>query len=379
MQYDFDTPIDRTGTCSEKWEKYRNMDIIPMWVADMDFKVPEPILEALEQRLSHPVFGYSAIPAQLYRTVADYVDKYYGWTIDPDWIVWCPGIVSALNVACRGLVDPDQSIVTTVPVYPPFLAAPKNAGRRLVTVPMIEENNRMVFDKAGLEAALSDNAGLFILCSPCNPCGTVFTESELATLIGLCQKYDVALCSDEIHCDFILDETRSHIPAASLEAARRLKIITLMAPSKTFNIPGLSCSFAVIEDIGLRKRFCRASAGIVPGVNVFGITAAQAAYSQCSDWLAGLIDYLRNNRDMVVSRVNGFKGCRVLPIEATYLAWIDVRKTGISNPVQFFEKAGVGLSDGEAFGQKGFVRLNFGCPVSRLKQGLDRMETALSL
>jgi len=377
MKYNFDDIIDRSATDSLKWEKYKNTDILPMWVADMDFKAPPAILETLHKRIEHGILGYTDIPERLNHIIQDKMKTLYDWKIDRDWLIWVPGVVCALNLVCRIFCGPEETIVTTTPIYPPFLAAPENSEKPLVTVPMIEANHRLTLDFETLEKEFKNNAGLFMLCSPYNPCGTVFTLDEINRLVTLCSDNDVIICSDEIHSDFVLDENKRHIPTASVSQTAEKRTITLMAPSKTYNIPGLGCSFAIIPDQQHRALFNRSLTGLIPHVNLLGLFAAKAAYTDCDDWLCQLIDYLKSNRDMVYNRVNKMKGCRVFPIESTYLAWIDVRGTGLTDPVAFFEQAGVGLSDGSYFGQKGFVRLNFGCPKSVLEKGLNRMEKAL--
>ncbi|MFU8769066.1 MAG: MalY/PatB family protein [Desulfotignum sp.] len=252
-----------------------------------------------------------------------------------------------------------------------------HCGKPLTTLPMVRTSGRSTLDFDALEQAFQKRPAVFLFCSPYNPCGTLFTGAELDRLVHLCETYDVILCSDEIHCDFVLDPENRHIPAATISRTAARRTITLMAPSKTYNIPGLGCAFAVISDPDLRSRFKAACEGIVPTVNLMGLAAAKAAYGSCDPWLAELIPYLARNRDTVMERINTLPGCRLDPIEATYLAWIDVRDTGLNDPVTFFEQAGVGLSDGIFFGTRGFVRLNFGCPAAVLEKGLERMAQAL--
>jgi cystathionine beta-lyase len=348
-----------------------------MWVADMDFCTPPEIISALRHRLNHDIFGYTLVPEQLNMTIVDRMKTLYNWAIDKEAVIWLPGVVSGLNVACRAFGSAMAAIATTVPVYPPFLSAPSNCGIPLMTIPMKEQDHRYVLDLEHIETTFKKGVSLFMLCSPHNPCGTLFSRSELCALLDLCQTYDVTLCSDEIHADFVLDQGRQHLPVASISSEAADRTITLMAPSKTYNIPGLGASFAIVTNPELKNKFIHSRRGIVPDVNLLGLTAAQAAYAHCDQWLKQLIDYLRCNRDMVVETINRISTCRMLSIEATYLAWIDIRETGIKDPIQFFERAGIGLSDGAFFGQKGFVRLNFGCPASLLKKGLDRFENAL--
>ena len=377
MKYDFDRIIDRTDTSSLKWQKYKDTDILPMWVADMDFQAPPGICQAINKRVEHGVFGYTLVPEHLNQIIVERMQSLYNWTIQAEWISWLPGVVSAMHVAGAELGNPTDAIVTTTPIYPPFLEVPSNCGKQLITVPTINVNQRATLDFNALETQFNKGVSLFLFCSPYNPCGTLFTREELKRLVELCKTYDVIICSDEIHADFVLDNHNHHIPTASISKQAQRQTITLMAPSKTYNIPGLGASFAIISDPKLRNSFNRKRKGMVPDVNLLGLIASQAAYTACDDWLAQLIIYLKINRDMVLQRVNQMKGCQLNPIDATYLAWIDITGTGLKDPVKFFEQAGVGLSDGNFFGQKGFVRLNFGCPRSMLKKGLNRMEKAL--
>lgn len=378
MTYNFDEIIDRSGTSSMKWEKYKGTDIIPMWVADMDFKVPPPVLKAVSRTVEHGIYGYTVVPDSLNETIVEMIAGLYDWKIEKKWIVWTPGVVSALNVCCAISGKPGDKIISTVPVYPPFLSAPSHQGRVLSMVPLKETKSRSTLDFELLEKEFQDSKScLFMFCSPYNPGGTVFSRDEIETLVRICVENDILICSDEIHSDFVLNDRQKHIPTASISKEARKSTITLMAPSKTYNIPGLGCAFAIIPDPDLRNRFKARSKDLIPEVNLIGLAAAQAAYRDCGDWLTQLIRYLRKNRDMVYERVNRMPGCRMKPVDATYLAWIDVRETGINDPAAFFEQAGVGLSDGKFFGRSGFVRLNFGCPESVLEEGLKRMESAL--
>jgi cystathionine beta-lyase len=377
MTWDFETPPDRRNSASQKWDKYAQRDVIPLWVADMDFTSPEPVLRALHQRIEHGVMGYTLPPASLVTAVQEYLHRRYAWTIEPDWLVWLPGLVTGLNVACRAVGSPGDEVITATPVYPPFLTAPVHAGRQRVAVPMAADRDRWQWDFDRLDAAAGSRARLLLLCSPHNPVGRVFSKTELERLVEWCNRRDVIICSDEIHCDLVLDRERPHIPTATLNAAARDRTITLMAPSKTFNIPGLGCAFAVIAAPELRRRFRHAMAGIVPSVNLMGYVAAEAAYRHGWAWHAALLEVLRANRDRVQAAVRAMPGLATWPVEATYLTWIDVRPSGIEQPAAFFEDGGVGLSDGAEFGLPGFVRLNFGCAPDLLEKALARMAAAL--
>jgi cystathionine beta-lyase len=376
--FDFDSVPERHGTGSEKWDRYRGRDVIPMWVADMDFRSPPAVVDALRRRVEHGVFGYTGPTPEATTAVVEMLLQDHGWAVEPEWIVWLPGLVSGLNVTCRAVGEPGDEVLTLVPVYPPFLSAPRNSGRGVVRVPMQEAGNRWTIDFEHLAAAVTPRTRLLLLCNPHNPVGRVFGRPELERLAEIAAAADLVVCADEIHCGLVLDPGLAHIAFATLgpEAARRS--ITLMAPSKTFNLAGLGCAFAVIPAEPLRRRFVQAKAGIVPMINPFGYLGAQVAYRECGDWRRALIDYLRRNRDTVAGALAGMPGrMSMAPVEGTYLAWIDVRGVGIDEPVRFFEEAGVGLQDGREFDGPGFVRMNFGCPHRVLMEGLGRMRRAL--
>jgi cystathionine beta-lyase len=375
--FDFDTVIDRRNTACLKWNKYKGRDILPMWVADMDFKSPPSVLKALHERVEHGIFGYAVTPQALIDITVDMLFKQHGWQVHPDWLVWLPGLVTGLNVICRAVGNPGDDVVTAIPVYPPFLSAPLHFQRNVVTVPLEYRNGKWELDFEALEKAITPKTRLFMLCNPHNPVGRVFTREELVQLATICEKHDLIVCADEIHCGMILDPDKIHIPFAGLGTDIQDRTITLMAPSKTYNIAGLGCSFAVISNAKIRQRFVQAMAGIVPRVNVLANTAALAAYQDTSQWLKQLLDCLRDNRDRVFSAVSQMKGFSICHAEATYLSWIDARESGLEDPAGFFENAGVGLSDGAEFGSPGFLRLNFGCPRATLDEALKRMESAI--
>lgn len=377
--FDFDTPVDRTHSDSHKWHKYADRDIIPMWVADMDFQSPPAVMEALHQRVAHGVFGYGRPDPLLKATIIDHLQTAYGWPVAPEWLVWLPGLVTGINVACRSVGRRGAAIATTLPVYPPFLSAPRLAGKKLRTSRMIYNDEQWQVDWDTLQGAVSERTALYLLCNPQNPTGRVFTRKELESLADICLQADAVICADEIHCDLILETGCRHLPFALLSPEVADRTITLLAPSKSFNLPGLGCAFAVISNAKLRQAFKRAMEGIVPHVNVLGLTAAQAAYRHGRPWLSALLEYLRGNRDMTRQRINAIPGLQMGPVEGTYLAWIDTRDGGIEAPVRFFENGGVGLSDGTGFGMPGFVRLNFACPRWRLADALDRVSRAMGV
>lgn len=373
----FDEVIDRAGSDSVKWGKYAGRDILPLWVADMDFAAPPAVLEALHRRLAHGVLGYAEPWPSLAAAVVDHLAGEYGWEIDPAWIVWLPGLVTGLNVACRAV---EGDVLTATPVYPPFLSAPHHSGRRLATAELVQRDGHWRWDWEALEAALTPATRLFLLCHPHNPVGRCWDEGELRALAELCERRDLVVCSDEIHCGLILDRERRHIPFAALSPEIARRTITLMAPSKTFNIPGLGCAFAIISEPRLRRRFTAAMHGIVPHVNVLGLAACEAAFRHADDWHDELLAYLAGNRDRVEAAVARLPGLAMAHVEATYLAWIDARGLKVDNPAMHFETHGLGLSDGADFygsaRTRGWVRLNFGCPRAILDQALERLERA---
>ena len=369
----FDRVIDRRGADSFKWNKYGERDVLPLWVADMDFAAPPAVLTALRQRVEHGVFGYAEPWPSLLDAVSGHLQREYGWCVETQWLVWLPGLVSGLNIACRAV---EGGVLTATPVYPPFLAAPRFSGRSLSIAPLRLNNGEWGWDFPALAAALTPDTRLLLLCHPHNPVGRAWNAAELGELLNFCQRHDLIVCSDEIHCGLLLDESRQHLPLARLSADSARRSITLMAPSKTYNIPGLGCAFAVIPDAALRRRFVGAMAGIVPHVNVLGLVACEAAYRDCDEWHAALLAYLRGNRARLEMAIEAMPGLSVNRVEATYLAWIDARGLGVDHPALFFEAAGVGLASGEDFGLPGWVRLNFGCPMATLNEALERMHAA---
>ncbi len=379
MGFDFDTPVDRRGTASVKWDKYGGRDIVPLWVADMDFPSPPAVLEALRRRVDHGVFGYGNPPPELLNVTVEMLQRAYGWRVDPAWILWLPGLVSGIHLSCRAVGQPGNEVLTTIPIYPPFLTAPVLSDRTCVTAELVQAGGRWEIDFDRLAAAITPRCRMLLLCNPHNPVGRIFSRRELEALAHLCLEHDLVLCSDEIHCQLLLDADRPHIPAAALGSEIAARTITLMAPSKTYNIAGLGCSLAIIPDAALRQRFERVRSGIVPHVNVLGYVATLAAYRSGEAWLAALLDYLRANRDLLVAEIARLPGLATTRPEATYLAWIDARGLGIADPAAFFETHGVGLSDGREFGAPGFVRFNFGCPRSLVREAIARMARAVSL
>lgn len=375
--FDFTTELYREGTGSLKWEKYRGQDILPMWVADMDFRSPAPVIEALRERVEHGVFGYTVAYPSVVDAVVTYLRERQNLEVKKEWLVWMPGLVPALNTASRAFEEPGDSVLTNTPVYPPFLTAPAWQNKELLSVPLMLKEDRWTFDFHAMEAAVNDRTKLFILCNPHNPVGRVFSRDELQSLVQFCKRHRLILVSDEIHCDLILNSDRKHETILNVDEWAYDNSLTLMAPSKTYNIPGLSCSFILIPNARLRSRFQRASRGMITEINCMGYVGCEAAYRHGEPWRQGLLEVLRRNRDIIYNFVaKEMPKIRMYPMEATYLAWMDVRELGLENPDKHFEAHGVGLSNGALFGSPGWLRFNFGCPESMVIKALERMKQA---
>ena len=372
----FDSVPDRRHTNSLKWDKYPGKDILPLWVADMDFMSPPEVIDAAVAASKFGNFGYAKCPPSLVEAVIERCNKLYKWKVEPSWIVWLPGMVCALNVCCRALEKDNPKVYTQTPIYPPFLTAPGNFGLSSERIPMKLEGDRFTFDFETIENLDTKPGDLFMLCHPHNPVGTAFTEQELIRLSKWITENNLFICSDEIHCDLILDPDSQHFPIASLAPELSARCITLMAPSKTFNLPGFGCSFAVISDSGLRIKFKKALQGIVPDPPAMGFLLAEKAYRFGEPWRHELLAYLRKNRDLAYTEISKMPNLRPFCPEATYLLWIDANSLPVDNPHQYFEQHGVGLSDGKDFGAPGFLRLNLGCTYDLLKKALLRMENA---
>ncbi|MCC6614578.1 MAG: PatB family C-S lyase [Anaerolineae bacterium] len=380
VDFNFEHDVDRRGTHAIKWDRY-GADVLPMWVADMEFAVPPQVIEAVQRRLQHPVFGYQADAPELRAIIAERMGARYGWQVDPDWIVILPGVVSALNMAVYGMTSPGDAVLMTPPIYPPFIHLSEHQNRQIhaVEMPFTREGHVLNYelDFDGLEAAAADaRSRMFLFCNPHNPTGRVFTRAELERVADLCERHDLILCSDEIHCDVVYSGNQ-HIPVASLSPEIARRTVTLIAPSKTFNMPGMACSAAIVPDATLRARLRETAFGFGLLPNVFGYVAAAAAYSEGQPWVDALVQHLERNRDTVVEFVGAqMPGIHVTRPEGTFLAWMDCRELGIDNPYQYFlEHAKVALNDGAPFGAggQGFVRLNFGCSHDMLMQALSQM------
>lgn len=384
MPYNFDEVIERRSSGCFKWNQFET-DVLPMTVADMDFRAPQPIIDALQRTVNHGVFGYEWPREDLLQLICERMQKLYEWSVQPEEIIILPGLRVGLSLVCAALSDGDNAAITFTPVYPPFLSAPSNHGMASQTVPLKRVANgeilRYEMDLERFSAALTKSTKLLNFCHPHNPVGRAFTAEELRQVGDICVKNDMVICSDEIHCDLLMGETK-HIPFACISPEISDRCITLMSPSKTFNISGLGAAYAIVQNKELRHRFKKKVDGVHAEINMAGISAFKAAYANCESWLTELLAYLLKNRehyeDFFLKNLPGIK--TTIP-EATYLTWIDCRDLKLEgNPYQFFLKnARVGLNDGIPFGDggEGFVRFNFASPRSQVIAALERMKAAL--
>ena len=371
MKFDFDAPLERAGTWSTRWERYAGRDVIPLWVADSDFRAAPCILEALQKRIEHGVFGYTSAPEELREAIVERLERLYRWRIEPSWIVFLPGVVPGLHLAARKLLPPDGHALIPTPVYQHFKRAVELAPRAYAELQLVLQHGRWVFDEDEIKRSIRRNTRLFFLCNPQNPGGTVFTRSELERIAELAR--GLVIVSDEIHCELVLERDLRHVPIASLAPEISRRTVTLMSPNKAFNIPAAGCAWAIIEDAALRHAFSsEVTAHVLHSPSVFGYAAALAAYTGGDEWLAAQVDYLRANRDFLEREID----LPMAHVEATYLAWIDCSSLGVADPHAHFLAHGVALSPGAQFGDPRFARLNFGTQRARLKQALERIRSA---
>jgi cystathionine beta-lyase len=386
MRYDFDHVPDRRPTDSIKWNKYQ-ADVIPLWVADMDYTAAEPIQRALRVRIEHGVYGYPdthsslGMFSDLRDMLVERMQRLYNWQISAEDLLFLPGVITGLNLTCHAVAEPGGNVLVQTPVYPPFLNVAQNAGMECNDVELERRNGHYEIDWEAFEGRLNKQTKLFILCNPHNPVGRVFRRDELKRMAEICLRNGVMICSDEIHCD-LLYKGKKHVPIASMDTEIAKNTVTLMSPTKTFNIAGLQCSFAIVQNQALRQKLEQAMKGLVIWVNLIGLTAALAAYREGQEWLEQALHYLEGNRNYLYEYVRDqLPMLQMIKPEGTYLAWLDCRNAGIQgSPYEFFLKeARVGLNDGATFGGggEGFVRLNFACSWVLLTMALERMKSAI--
>ena len=386
-RYDFDEIIPRENTHAVKYDLRKAVfgagDVTPLWVADMDFKTPDFIVEAIKERVAHEIYGYTVVPASFYEAVQSWMDRRHGWAIDREWVVCCPGVVPSLVLAVLAFSRPGDAVIVQPPVYYPFFSVIEQNERTVLNNPLILRGGRLSMDYDHLAACLDRNAAMMFLCSPHNPGGTVWDRRELERLTALCADKGVPIVSDEIHGDLVFPGHK-HIPAASVSGQAAQNTVTLLSPTKTFNTAGLTLSAAIIPNRDLRRRFRQVMENMhLTVVNVLSLVACEAAYRHGENWLTQLLAYLENNLHFTEAffrqRIPQIK---VIRPEGTYLVWLDCRGLGLDPDrlnAWMVEHAKVGLNDGRRFGTGGehYLRLNIACPLSILKEALERMAAAV--
>ncbi|MEN9974251.1 MAG: hypothetical protein RLZZ282_257 [Verrucomicrobiota bacterium] len=378
MLFDFDQPLVRRASGCIKYD--RRPDLDPFWVADMDFLSAPEILEALHRRVDHGVFGYAQAHDGLNEAILTYLLERRGAKVPLNHIVHLGGLVPALSLAARAFCAAGEAVMTCTPVYPPFLAVHQDAKAALITVDHILTPQGWSFDWEAMERAVTPATKVFLLCNPQNPLGQVFTAEEIQRLAEFCETHEMVLVSDEIHCDLILDEAAApHFSGVNLPDRLAQRIITLLSPSKTWNIAGLAYAYAVIPNDSLRAQFTNTRGHTLSEINALGYYAAEAAYRHGEPWRQALIAYLNINRDSLVAFIRDrCPALSVSPGQATFLAWLDARRLGVPNPALHFEKnANLFLSDGAFFGWPQHLRFNFGCSHAKLMEGLEKLAKAL--
>ena len=376
MLYDkayFDQIVDRSNTGSKKWDKYKNSEVIPFWIADMDFATPNFILRSIQERLNHPVMGYSDYEPQLNKSFTKWLLKKFDWEIDPSWITWTPGVVPGLNLAARTLMA-DSSILVPTPIYPPFLEIAENANLEGIPTKMKEENFEYFLDFEEMSKKLKSQTQAIFISNPQNPTGRSLSSIELDAISEFVLENNLILVSDEIHCDFILNDSCPHLPILKQCPSLKEQVISLYSAAKTYNIPGLRCAAAVIPNSNLRDRFRKVMKGIVPSVGPLESLASIAAFSDETNWSSELNDYLKTN----VSLLKQALGNRMRMPESTYLAWIYIDDLKLDDPEIYFASHGLGISPGYLFGDNRFIRFTFARPKSLLIEGIDRLNFAIS-
>jgi len=371
----FDQVIDRTQSQSIRWDKY-GPDVIPLWVADMDFQSPECVVQALRRRIDDGVYGYTYASESLKESIQEYVHRRYSWHIETTWIHFLPSLVTALHLSVRMLTQPGDHVLIPGPAYHHFQDSVIGAGRDYSIYNIHPQNGRATFSLTQLESLVKPNTRLLMLCNPHNPGGTVFTKEELSQLAEFANKHQLIICSDEIHADLILDEGLQHIPMGSIGGGVEERSFSLMSLNKTFNFPGLGLAWVICPNPQLSQQLLKDLHTLIPNPNLLSYVATQAAIEHGQEWHQALIQYLRANRDYVQRRIDTIPGLSMHHLQATYLAWIDATERHWENPFEQFLKAGVALSPGSQFGDNQFVRLNFGTQRTLLEKALDRIELA---
>jgi cystathionine beta-lyase len=374
MPFNFDQPTNRNQNNSIKWTKY-TADVLPLWIADMDFESPQEIKDAIQKIVDHQIYGYAMAPDELYKVLIEHLASRHNWKVEKEWIVLLPGLVPGLHAAAK-ILDSDSEIMTAIPVYYHLSLAGKYASLKTSEIPFIWQNERWEMDFDEMKKQVSTHTKMYMLCNPHNPNGRVFTKEELNALSEFCLRNNLVLVADEIHCDLVLDSNSHHISVASINKEIEQQSITLLAPSKTFNIAGLGASFAVIPNKELRENFQKACFGIMPHMNAFQCQSMLAAYKYGEPWRKELVKYLKVNHDFLLEEVNKIDSLSMHPCEATYLAWIKCDRTDIPNLQDYLINYGLGVSGAHQFNGNGYFRLNFGTQRNNLVEAVKRLKLA---
>lgn len=376
---DFETALDNDKISNRKWDKYKGRDILPLWIADSDYKTAPAVIDALQERITQGNFGYVAQPTDEVKDAITYhLRTQYDWQIESDWIVPLSSIVSGLTLSCMVAGDEGDSILVPDTIYPPFNYVISNTKRNSIQIPMRLENERWILDFEALEASITSESKILLFCNPHNPGGAVYTKNELEQLHSICERHDLLICSDEIHCDLILDADKTHTPIANLNDDAANRTITLMAASKTYNVAGLGFGFAIIPNKTVRTQFKRHLLNLMPEANLLGQVATAAAFNHGESWRLAQIEHLRKNRDYLYKELNSISGLKMYSLESTFLAWVDISALKLDNNEQFFEEAGIGISAGSSFGNKDFIRINFACSMTILEEAVSRIRKAIA-
>ena len=377
MRYNFDEIVPRTGTNSYKWDSAVDTDVLPMWVADMDFRTAPVIIETLRQRVEHGIFGYTRVPDAYYEAVTGWFERRHGWQIRKEWMICTSGVVPAISAVIKALTEPGDKVLVQTPVYNCFFSSIRNNGCEIIRTPLSYAHDTFTIDYEDLEKKAADpKVKVMLLCNPHNPVGRVFTGKELEELFAFAARHDIVVVADEIHSDLILEG--EHIPAITLNEAARQRVILHHSASKTYNIPGLPVAFAIIPNEKLRHKYEEVAATMHAPFDTLSFVALEAAFTKGEEWRQELLEYLRENKKWLDERISRIPGLSICHSEGTYLGWIDARETGLSDPAGFFMKeAGVKFNDGESFSAPGFIRVNFACPRAYLEEAFDKVEKAL--
>lgn len=373
--FEFDSVLDRRQSYSSKWTKYGERDVLPFWVADMDFAAPDFLLEAVRERLDHPILGYTETPEPLIEAFIQWAKDRFNWTIHRDWLVWVHGVVPGLNLCIRSIGSRNDQILVPIPVYPPFLRLAENNDRIMVTSSLVKENGRWLMNFDELESS-AQHCAVLAMCNPQNPTGRIYTQDELSELAEVCIRTDTVLIADEIHWGLTLDSPSPHVPVASLDPDYAQNTITLLSHTKAYNIPGLQVAVAVIPNEQLREKFVHLNEKLYGSISPLSYAAAISAYSDRGPWLSKVNEYLTRNRQVLQDAVNATQNLDMTHVEGTYLGWLDASQIPVEDPTAYFEAFGVGMSPGVDFGAQDMVRFNFAAPREVVEQGVYRLVEA---